>query len=53
MGKHEAITYVGTEISCYTMDGTYTIIGHENPGRMTSASYGLPVSAGGYDELTY
>jgi len=54
MGKHETITYAGNKISYYTMSGTYTVIAHENPARMTSASYGLPVNApGGYDELIY
>ena len=54
MGKHEYVYYGGQKISYYTMDGTYTVIAHENPARMTSASYGLPVNApGGYDELIY
>ena len=54
MGKHETIQVGGKSISYYTMNGTYTVIAHENPARMTSASYGLPVNApGGYDELIY
>lgn len=54
MGKHQTIQVNGKSISYYTMNGTYTVIAHENPARMTSASYGLPVNApGGYDELIY
>lgn len=54
MGRHSGVTVKGNYISYYTMDGTYTVIAHENPARMNSASYGLPVNApGGYDELIY
>jgi len=51
MGEHGGVTVNGKYISYYTMSGTYTVIAHENPARMNSASYGLPVADGGYDEL--
>lgn len=54
MGKHQYVVYGGQKISYYTMAGTYTVLAHENPARMTSASYGIPVnSSEGYDELIY
>jgi|KBSSwiStaDraftv2_1062776.scaffolds.fasta_scaffold00409_30 lipoprotein-anchoring transpeptidase ErfK/SrfK len=54
MGKHQTQTYGNKTISFYTMDGTYTVIAHENPAHMTSASYGIPKGApGSYDELIY
>ncbi len=49
MGKHGGVTVNGRYINFYTLDGTYTVIGHENPAMMSSASYGLPANApGGY-----
>lgn len=49
MGKHEGEWVHGTYISFWTMDGTYTVIGHENPAIMSSASYGLAANEpGGY-----
>ena len=39
----------GQTIYFWTMPGTYTVIGHENPATMSSDSYGLPsTSAFGY-----
>jgi lipoprotein-anchoring transpeptidase ErfK/SrfK len=49
MGEHSSETVNGTFISFYTMNGNYTVIEHDNPAIMSSASYGLPANApGGY-----
>jgi lipoprotein-anchoring transpeptidase ErfK/SrfK len=49
MGKHSGETVAGQYISFYTMEGTYTVLEHDNPAIMSSASYGLPANApGGY-----
>jgi lipoprotein-anchoring transpeptidase ErfK/SrfK len=49
MGKHSGIQVNGNWINFYTLVGTYTVIAHENPAIMSSASYGLPANAeGGY-----
>lgn len=49
MGEHTGITVNGLYISFYTMGGNYTVLSHENPASMCSASYGLPADApGGY-----
>lgn len=49
MGRHETTTVNGNVISFYTLEGTYTVLTHENPAIMSSASYGLPADApGGY-----
>ena len=49
MGRHSGTTVNGTYINFYTLDGTYTVLGHENPASMCSDSYGLPPNApGGY-----
>ena len=48
MGKHYGVNVHGSYINFYTLDGTYTVLGHENPARMCSDSYGLPVADGGY-----
>jgi lipoprotein-anchoring transpeptidase ErfK/SrfK len=49
MGRHSTTTVNGTFISFYTLVGTYTVLTHENPAIMSSASYGLPADApGGY-----
>jgi lipoprotein-anchoring transpeptidase ErfK/SrfK len=49
MGKHGGTTVNGNYINYYTLDGTYTVIAHENPANMCSDSYGLPANApGGY-----
>ena len=49
MGEHTGTYANGQYINFYTLDGTYTVLDHENPASMCSASYGLPAdAAGGY-----
>ncbi|MDQ2796357.1 MAG: Ig-like domain-containing protein [Actinomycetota bacterium] len=49
MGEHSGVNVNGSYINFYTLDGTYTVLGHEQPAKMCSASYGLPANApGGY-----
>ncbi len=49
MGRHSTTNYGGRTISFYTMQGTYTVLEHDNPATMSSESYGLPADApGGY-----
>jgi lipoprotein-anchoring transpeptidase ErfK/SrfK len=49
MGKHSGVEVGGNWINFYTLDGTYTVLAHEQPARMCSASYGLPADGpGGY-----
>ena len=49
MGKHGGEEVNGQWINFYTLNGTYTVLDHEQPAKMCSASYGLPVNApGGY-----
>ncbi|MEO6886821.1 MAG: Ig-like domain-containing protein [Jatrophihabitantaceae bacterium] len=49
MGEHTGVTVNGNYINFYTMGGNYTVLAHENPASMCSASYGLPANApGGY-----
>ncbi|MCW2497171.1 Ig-like domain-containing protein [Jatrophihabitans sp.] len=49
MGEHSGETVKGQYINFYTLDGTYTVLDHEQPAKMCSASYGLPADApGGY-----
>jgi len=49
MGEHSGETVNGQYINFYTLDGTYTVLGFENPASMCSDSYGLPADApGGY-----
>lgn len=49
MGEHSGTTVNGQYINFYTLDGTYTVLTHENPANMSSDSYGLPANApGGY-----
>lgn len=50
MGKHGGVTVNGNYINFYTLDGTYTVLAHEQPAKMCSASYGLPPDPkiGGY-----
>ncbi len=49
MGTHSGETVNGNYISFYTMQGVYTVLEHDNPAIMSSASYGLPAYApGGY-----
>lgn len=49
MGEHSGTTVKGNYINFYTLDGTYTVLDHEQPANMCSDSYGLPANApGGY-----
>jgi lipoprotein-anchoring transpeptidase ErfK/SrfK len=49
MGEHKGETVKGKYINFYTLDGTYTVLGFENPAKMCSDTYGLPSNAdGGY-----
>jgi lipoprotein-anchoring transpeptidase ErfK/SrfK len=45
MGQHGGVEINGNWINFYTLDGTYTVLAHEQPARMCSASYGLPADA--------
>lgn len=45
MGKHGGVRINGNWINFYTLEGTYTVIAHENPAIMSSASYGLPANS--------
>lgn len=45
MGQHGGEEVNGNWINFYTLSGAYTVIGHEQPARMCSASYGLPADA--------
>jgi lipoprotein-anchoring transpeptidase ErfK/SrfK len=49
MGQHRGETVNGNYIDFHTMNGTYTVLEHDDPAIMSSASYGLPADApGGY-----
>jgi lipoprotein-anchoring transpeptidase ErfK/SrfK len=49
MGQHSGERVNGNWINFYTLDGTYTVLAHEQPANMCSDSYGLPANApGGY-----
>ena len=49
MGEHTGEQVNGSWINFYTLDGTYTVLGFENPAHMCSDTYGLPANAaGGY-----
>ena len=49
MGKHTGTTSGGQYIDFHTMKGTYTVLEHDNPAIMSSASYGLKATdPGGY-----
>ncbi len=49
MGEHTGETVNGNYINFYTLDGTYTVLGFENPAHMCSDTYGLPANGpGGY-----
>ena len=49
MGKHLYVDGSNGQVSLWTMSGTYTVIGKEDPAIMSSASFGLPAnSAYGY-----
>jgi len=45
MGMHLYVPGTNGQVSLYTMDGTYTVIGHENPANMSSESFGLPANS--------
>ncbi len=45
MGEHTGVTVNGQYINFYTLDGTYTVLEHDNPAIMSSASYGLPANS--------
>ncbi|MBN9620042.1 MAG: L,D-transpeptidase family protein, partial [Actinobacteria bacterium] len=45
MGEHGGVTVNGKYINFYTLDGTYTVLEHDNPAYMSSDSYGLPASS--------
>ena len=51
MGKHGGTTSGGKYINFFTLAGNYTVLDHENPAHMSSASYGLSVADGGYNTL--
>jgi len=44
MGMHSGTRIKGNWINFYTLDGTYTVLAHEQPAKMCSASYGLPAT---------
>jgi lipoprotein-anchoring transpeptidase ErfK/SrfK len=49
MGKHGGEEVNGNWINFFTLNGTYTVLDHEQPAKMCSATYGLPENApGGY-----
>ena len=53
MGQHSGETVDGKYINFYTLNGTYTVLDHENPAIMSSQSYGLPANApNGYGKLS-
>lgn len=46
MGRGGYVTGTGgQQISLWTMSGTYTVLTHENPAIMSSASFGLPANS--------
>jgi len=45
MGQGGWVDGKNGKISLWTMPGTYTVIGHENPATMSSDSYGLPANS--------
>jgi lipoprotein-anchoring transpeptidase ErfK/SrfK len=45
MGKHLSVQGSNGPVSLWTMSGTYTVIGHEDPAIMSSASFGLPANS--------
>ncbi|MEO9139993.1 MAG: Ig-like domain-containing protein [Jatrophihabitans sp.] len=53
MGQHSGETVNGQYFNFYTLNGTYTVLEHDNPAIMSSQSYGLPAgAANGYGALT-
>ncbi|MCL2780439.1 MAG: Ig-like domain-containing protein [Actinomycetia bacterium] len=54
MGRHTTIPGVNGPVSLWTMQGTYTVISHENPAIMDSSTFGVPVnSPNGYRVSIY
>jgi lipoprotein-anchoring transpeptidase ErfK/SrfK len=54
MGMGGSIVVKGQTISFWTQNGTYTVIGKDNPVIMDSSTYGLPVNSKlGYKEPIY
>jgi lipoprotein-anchoring transpeptidase ErfK/SrfK len=51
MGQHGGTESGGQWINFYTLRGIYTVLDHENPAHMSSASYGLLVKDGGYNTI--
>ena len=46
MGEHLYVDGLnGQKVSLWTMQGTYTVIGHEDPAIMSSESFGLPANS--------
>ncbi|HJQ41878.1 MAG TPA: Ig-like domain-containing protein [Jatrophihabitantaceae bacterium] len=45
MGKHLYVPGSNGQVSLWTMSGTYTVIGKEDPAIMSSASFGLPANS--------
>ncbi len=45
MGRGGTVQGTNGPIYLWTMPGTYTVIGHENPAIMSSDSYGLPANS--------
>ena len=45
MDQHRSVSGNNGPVSFFTMQGTYTVLEHDNPAIMSSASYGLPASA--------
>jgi lipoprotein-anchoring transpeptidase ErfK/SrfK len=45
MGMGGVVQGTNGPVSLWTMNGTYTVIGHENPAIMSSASFGLPATS--------
>ena len=43
MGQHKGVVSNGQYINFYTLNGTYTVLEHDNPAIMSSQSYGLSV----------
>ncbi len=52
MGQHGGTESGGQYINFYTLNGTYTVLEHDNPAIMNSTSYGLSVKDGGYGNIS-
>lgn len=53
MGKGGSEVVKGKTITFWTQPGTYTVLDQDNPVRMDSRSFGLPLNEGGYNTLVY